>query len=234
MHKHASALFLVLTANTGWVLAADPVVGTSSGTWVDPTPPSATVSGVGTPTFSWGRTTANSIDDLLTFTPVAGFSGTAGTPFKVGSVFYQNGAIFAGSQANSVSLQLDLNFSTPSFGPVTGKYVFDLVSTPNNSNPDQSADIINLPALSSSTSFVIGATQYQVKLSGFQNVVGDGFLTSSNSQFHVREQLSATADLYAVVTAQPVPEPATYGMMLAGLGVLGLLARRRVTNTKSF
>jgi hypothetical protein len=25
----------------------------------------------------------------------------------------------------------------------------------------------------------------------------------------------------------PVPEPETYGMMLAGLGVLGLLARRR-------
>jgi hypothetical protein len=25
----------------------------------------------------------------------------------------------------------------------------------------------------------------------------------------------------------PVPEPETYGMMLAGLGVLGFLARRR-------
>jgi hypothetical protein len=27
--------------------------------------------------------------------------------------------------------------------------------------------------------------------------------------------------------AAPVPEPETYGMMLAGLGVLGFLARRR-------
>lgn len=31
----------------------------------------------------------------------------------------------------------------------------------------------------------------------------------------------------AVALAAPVPEPATYGMVLAGLGALGLLARRR-------
>ena len=31
----------------------------------------------------------------------------------------------------------------------------------------------------------------------------------------------------AVSLAAPVPEPETYGMMLAGLGVLGFLARRR-------
>jgi hypothetical protein len=31
----------------------------------------------------------------------------------------------------------------------------------------------------------------------------------------------------AVAMAAPVPEPETYGMMLAGLGVLGFLARRR-------
>ena len=29
------------------------------------------------------------------------------------------------------------------------------------------------------------------------------------------------------LSTQPVPEPATYGMMLAGLGLIGLLARRR-------
>jgi hypothetical protein len=33
----------------------------------------------------------------------------------------------------------------------------------------------------------------------------------------------------AVALAAPVPEPATYGMTLAGLGVLGFLARRRRT-----
>jgi hypothetical protein len=32
------------------------------------------------------------------------------------------------------------------------------------------------------------------------------------------------------LTLAPVPEPATYGMMLGGLGVLGFLARRRKNN----
>lgn len=32
------------------------------------------------------------------------------------------------------------------------------------------------------------------------------------------------------VTVSPVPEPATYGMMLGGLGVLGFIARRRKNN----
>jgi hypothetical protein len=36
-----------------------------------------------------------------------------------------------------------------------------------------------------------------------------------------------------VTLAAPVPEPETYGMMLAGLGVLGYLARRRKTSQQA-
>jgi hypothetical protein len=37
----------------------------------------------------------------------------------------------------------------------------------------------------------------------------------------------AAGKYYASLALAPVPEPETYGMMLGGLGVLGLLARRR-------
>jgi predicted ABC-type sugar transport system permease subunit len=36
-----------------------------------------------------------------------------------------------------------------------------------------------------------------------------------------------TLHLTGVVTAAPVPEASTYGMMLAGLGLVGFMARRR-------
>jgi hypothetical protein len=38
---------------------------------------------------------------------------------------------------------------------------------------------------------------------------------------------NAAGKYYANLALAPVPEPETYGMMLGGLGVLGLLARRR-------
>jgi hypothetical protein len=38
---------------------------------------------------------------------------------------------------------------------------------------------------------------------------------------------NTSAAFGGAVMLAPVPEPETYGMMLAGLGVLGFLARRR-------
>lgn len=37
----------------------------------------------------------------------------------------------------------------------------------------------------------------------------------------------SNATLYRTSVAAPVPEPETYGMLLAGLGIVGLIARRR-------
>jgi hypothetical protein len=41
-----------------------------------------------------------------------------------------------------------------------------------------------------------------------------------------------SASFGGAVMLAPVPEPETYGMMLAGLGVLGFLARRRKAAAK--
>ena len=108
-------------------------------------------------------------------------------------------------------------------------YLFTLNTTPNTDDPVASADFVDLPSAFSTTDFLIGSTTYRVKLTGFQNIIGDGFLASSPLQFHVEEGQTASADLYAEVTTQTaaVPEPETYALMLAGLAAVGSIARRR-------
>ena len=57
-------------------------------------------------------------------------------------------------------------------------------------------------------------------------------LTPLNAAFVAALYLAGTLGLILTLFARdmvttPVPEPETYGMLLAGLGVLGLVARRR-------
>lgn len=233
MTKLASALLLAFAANSA---LADPVVGTSNGTWVDPIPANATFSGVGTSTFLWGTNISwGNPNNTLTFTGFgspASFNGEIGTPFKVGSLIYHNGTTDPNGLADRVSLQLALNFTVPGFGQIVGTYPFELESTINGTNANQSADYVRLPSTATVKQFEVGGLKYELTLSKFENVKGDGFLTSTGSQFHVREQKTASADLFATVTflgggPPPIPEPATYGMMLAGLGALGLMVARR-------
>jgi hypothetical protein len=51
--------------------------------------------------------------------------------------------------------------------------------------------------------------------------------TDSNDSFSVLETAAVGERLGGVALAAPVPEPETYAMMLAGLGLLGFVARRR-------
>lgn len=227
IHKVLVALGLSLVmAQAAW---AQPVSGSTSGVWVDPNPsaPPIVTTGVGTSVFTWGDSTGfDSPPNSLSF---AGglFNGVLETPFKVGTITYFNGTTAIGSTPDSINLSLTLNFAVPALPPVVSSYLFTLNSTTNTADPDESADFVNLPSAFSSTDFLIGTTTYRVKLTDFENIVGDGFLTSSALQFHVREGGTASADLFAVVTTQPIPEPETYALMLAGLAAVGAIARRR-------
>lgn len=63
---------------------------------------------------------------------------------------------------------------------------------------------------------------------GYLGVVGNGvdYHTLTFSGFNAG---TASVTVSALQTAAPVPEPETYAMMLAGLGALGFMARRRQT-----
>jgi PEP-CTERM motif len=224
----AIAAALGATALPGF---ADPVSGTVSGVWTHPNPSAAPIvtSGVGTPTFTWGAPQGTPANNVKFDNGGGSFSSSTETKFKVGTITYFNGTTTSGTTPDSVDLALTLDFADPALGPVTSDYAFKIVTTTNTDDPDASADYLYLPTAFSSTSFLIGNTTYNVKLADFENILGDGFLPSDEFSLNVREGGTASADLFAVVTTQTtaVPEPQSVALMLAGLGMMGLVARRR-------
>ncbi len=72
-------------------------------------------------------------------------------------------------------------------------------------------DIPDASHLSGFVSFVDADTTYTYVTAGFENLEGGPFV----------------ATISGPGTIAPVPEPATYGMMLAGLALVGALSRRK-------
>jgi hypothetical protein len=229
MQLNAMALVVSLgTLLLSFPATAADVEGSTSGVFVNPVPGSATTTGVGTSTFTYGIPSGPSTS--LTFTGVNPFASPFETKFQVGTLSFHNGTIAIGSEATAVDLALSTVFTNPSgLGTVVSSFSLGLVTTPNTSDPDASADYVNLPSSFVPSVFNIGGTNYTVKLVDFENIIGDGFLASSSTQLHVREGSSASADLFAEVTSQvpSVPEPSTWAMMILGFCGLGFMACRR-------
>lgn len=214
--------------------AAD-VIGTSSAVFTNPGNPqsSAVYSGVNTSSFTWGNgSTYGTGPNNLTFTG-ANFSANFGQDFKLGTLSYFNGTVAGNSTLGNIDLSSRLNFVQPGIPVVSSDFTLRLNSTTNTSDPVASADFVNFTNTSSSALFEINGVSYTVRISGFRNVVGDGFLQSSATSFHVMEGRNASAELFGSVVAAPVPEPETYAMMLAGLAALGFVARRKKAATLS-
>lgn len=210
--------------------AAVDVSGTTSGTWVNPVPAvGITSTGLGTANVTFGSPADEVGPNAFAFSGTA-FSSPTEVAFKVGSMRYYNGTTAAGSNPGTFDLALTLSFADAAIGNVASNFTFQLESTTNGGeDPDADADFVTLPSPFSATTFTIGSTSYTVKFTGFQNVMGDGFLTSDASVLHVREGSFATADLFASVTTKvaAIPEPQTYALMGMGLAAMAWVARRR-------
>jgi len=230
IYSFTLASIVMLIASTS--IQAAPIAGSSSGVFVNPSGPAGMlVSGVGTPTFTWGDGSPYySPPSSLSFAGSA-FNTETEQVFSFGTLSYFNGTISPGTEATSVDLNATLSFTTPSGINESFLYTLGLINTPNTSDPYGSADIVQFQTIFPSNSFASGGVNYTLEFLGFGSITGSGF--STVNQFHVLEGATASTQLLGRVTSNiisPVPEPETYAMLLAGLGLIGFIARRKNQN----
>jgi hypothetical protein len=120
----------------GWTMKKA-TVGVSSAVFVNPSPSSAVVSGVGTNTFSTGSGESSS----LSFAGAA-FDTTPGTPFKLGTLTYHNGANV--SAADTVDFKASVAFDNVPEKNLDLGTRFMITNTLNTSDPIASADFVTL------------------------------------------------------------------------------------------
>jgi MYXO-CTERM domain-containing protein len=176
--------------------------------------------GLGTNDFSWG---VGSPPSSLLFNGTA-FSTEVDQPFVVGTLDYFNGSTAFGTQANSVDLEMTLNFTSPTGVDVVLVFPFELVNRPNNLGPIGGADSVFLSSQTAGRFFNIGNEFFSMEI-GFANATEGGF--ENVDEFFVLENETASADVIGVITSAVTPEPSTFVLALLGLLSLGMIGRRR-------
>jgi hypothetical protein len=107
-------------------------------------------------------------------------------------------------------------------------FVGGVISVSPGAGPAKNLDITGL-SLYNAMGEVVAGTSHGNGAADVWTIKSMGPLTADSYYLQVSGTVLSTNDAsYAGhLTLAPVPEPATYGMMLGGLGVLGFLARRR-------
>lgn len=120
----------------GWTMKPA-MVGEDTGTFVNPAPTGATVSGVGTNSFSWGAGDPSS----LTFSGGT-FNTKPNTPFDLGTLTFHNGSNT--NDATSVDFTTSFHFDNVPEKDTSFTTSFGLVNTPNTDDPIASADYVTI------------------------------------------------------------------------------------------
>jgi hypothetical protein len=150
------------------------------------------------PTFKWGNPAALlTKPNELTFTGASFTKVAPDQEFALGSLSYYNGTTNSGTNATSVKIAIDLNLSEPAVKE-TLDFTFRLLSTPNKGkNPDEDADYVYIPDVSTTFSTVIKGKTFALVLR-FGDHTADGFTTIDT--FHAHEGKTLTGTIYGRLT----------------------------------
>ena len=195
-------------------------------------------SGVGSNTFTFGDASSSTFGtgpNELTFAGNS-FSTVINSPFQVGNFTYFNGETALGTTVDSVPLNIQLAFTSPS-GLSQQSLGFDIqvVATPNDTgDPVLDADSIFPVKRFANSNFNVGGTDYTLELIGFSQ---DGGATVVN-EFRLPENEFTTTAAFGRITAAPpataVPEPSsTVGLLALSVLGTGAMLKRKLKNQKS-
>jgi len=244
--RTAVKLSVATLALTAGLSAASVTVNSVAGSWTSATAPPGDfpcIAGVGTANLSWGHnlnpacdlTPANQsgFDIAPTIPPPQVFVVPPDTPwFKIANFTHRNNPV--NDPITSAVLRLTVNM-TIGVTPVVSlfDYTFLLNETPNNPpacGPEGGTptglggpgcrDVVTIMAPAAPAVFLVDGTTVTLALRFSE----DGGATTT-SQFLTTENVDNSAELFGKITADAVPEPATF--VLGGGALLLLGAARR-------
>jgi hypothetical protein len=128
------------------------------------------------------------------------------------------------NQAADVQSQILADFGLSGLATITDITAGNTGSTGSFSFAMQSAPFVI--SIKAGDAFSLYEFDGGISSVGFDTLGGGFFSGNNNQNVHFGQGLSH-ASLYASSITTAVPEPETYALLLAGLGVMGFVARRR-------
>jgi len=185
--------------------------------------------------------------NVVSFTPAAFSNVAIGQSFVLGTLTYQNGFWYGGGETAAFNTPTNFGFTIHTVSPdgpafnqtLSGTLRNAIHSVPNDggllpANYQAEADWVYMTG--ANVSLTMGALRVYddcCKPGGATNSGSVQILARFNSlDIDAFGQVSGGGFVTTSVAPLPaVPEPETWAMLLAGLGVTGALARRRITRT---
>jgi hypothetical protein len=222
--RDSTQAFTVLDGiSWGWTMK-NAMVGTDTATFVNPDPASAPVNGVGTSTFSWG--VAQPDQSSLSFSGGA-FDTSPNTPFKLGKLTFHNGEIASGTGANSVTLDVSMNFTNVPEKNFDLNIPLTLVNTPNTTDPIASADYVTITGFGFTFNVleeITAAVDIYAMLTTGLSAVPNGTMPSGAELVSARQPFDPNPDYTLILLGlqdpteggfiTSVPEPSTLLLVL--------------------